>query len=140
MRRRCQAAPSCALRRSGPDVSYHLEPRYPSSPDLSTIRQGCWHEQAATIRYAGKSGAVTERTILPLDIADLDRKLMVLAWCCLRNAFRMLRADRVSDANLAGESLRPRRASMFGAARGVAQHHVHIDESIRMVTAERAVA
>lgn len=92
---------------------YRLETRYPSSPDLNTIRQGCWREEAVAIRYADKSGAVTHRTILPLAIAYLDRKLMVLAWCCLREGFRMFQADRVSDANLSGESFRPRRVSML---------------------------
>ena len=92
---------------------YRLETRYPPSPDLNTIREGCWREEAVAIRYADKSGAVTERTILPLAIAYLDRKLMVLAWCCLRKAFRMFQGDRVSDAELAGESFRPRRVSML---------------------------
>ena len=92
---------------------YRLESRYPPSPDLNTIRQGCWHEQAVAIRYADRSGAVTERTILPLAIAYLDRKLMILAWCCLREGFRMFQADHVSDAELAGESFRPRRVSLL---------------------------
>jgi predicted DNA-binding transcriptional regulator YafY len=92
---------------------YRLETRYPYPPELETIRQGCWREEAVVIRYADKSGTVTERTIFPLTIAYLDRKLMVLAWCCLRKAFRMFQADRVSDADLAGESFRPRRVSML---------------------------
>lgn len=92
---------------------YRLETRYPPSPNLNTIRQGCWREEAVAIRYADKSGAVTERTIFPFAIAYLDRKLMVLAWCCLRKAFRKFQADRVSGAELAGESFRPRRVSML---------------------------
>ncbi len=92
---------------------YRLQTRYAPSPDLHTIRQGCWQERAVTIRYADKTGAVTRRTILPLAIAYLDRKLMVLAWCRLREGFRMFQADRVSDADLAAESFRPRRVSML---------------------------
>ena len=92
---------------------YRLETRYPSSPDLSTIRQGCWNEEAVNIRYADKGGTVTKRTILPLAISYLDRKLIVLAWCCLRKGFRKFQADRISDADLAGESFRPRRVSML---------------------------
>ena len=92
---------------------YRLETRYPPASDLNTIRQGCWHEEAVTIRYADKSGNLTQRTILPLAIAYLDRKLMVLAWCCLRQGFRMFQADRISDAGLAGESFRPRRVSLL---------------------------
>ena len=92
---------------------HRLETRYPSSPDLSTIRQGCWQEEAVTIHYADKSGKITERTIQPLAIAYLDRKLMVLAWCCLRQAFRMFQVDQISGAKLAGESFRPRRVAML---------------------------
>ncbi len=92
---------------------YRLETRYPSSPDLDTVRQGCWHERAVTIRYADKGGAVTHRTILPLSINYLDRKLMVLAWCCLREGFRMFQADRLSDAELETTSFRPRRVTML---------------------------
>ena len=92
---------------------YRLETRYPTAPELATLRQGCWQEKAVVIRYADKNGAVTERTILPLAIAYLDRKLMVLAWCCLRNGYRMFQSDRVSDAELADESFRPRRVPLL---------------------------
>ena len=92
---------------------YRLETRYPATPDLATIRLGCWQEQAVTIRYADTGGKVTQRTILPLAIAYLDRKLMVLAWCCLRQGFGMFQSNRISDAALAGESFRPRRVSML---------------------------
>lgn len=92
---------------------YRVATRYPSAPDLNTIRQGCWREEAVTIRYADKTDAVTQRTILPLAIAYLDRKLMVLAWCCLREAFRTFQADRISDAQLAGTSFRPKRVTLL---------------------------
>ncbi len=92
---------------------YRLDARYPPSPDLTTIRQGCWREEAVVIRYSDRAGTMTERTILPLAIAYLDRKLMVLAWCCLRKAFRMFQTDKVSDARLSGASFRPRRVSML---------------------------
>lgn len=94
---------------------YRMEARYPSAPDLNTIRQGCWREEAVTIRYADKADAVTQRTILPLAIAYLDRKLMVLAWCCLREAFRTFQASRISDTQLAGTSFRPRRVTLLRA-------------------------
>lgn len=42
-----------------------------------------------------------------------DRTLTVLAWCCLRDAFRMFRTDRMIEVRLAGKSFRPRRASML---------------------------
>ena len=92
---------------------YRVETRYPSSPALNTLRQGCWNEAAVSIRYADKSGALTERTIFPLAIAYLDRKLMVLAWCCLRQGFRMFQSDHISKADMTGKSFRPRRVAML---------------------------
>ena len=92
---------------------YRNERRYASTPDLGTIRQACWREEAVAFRYVDKSGAVTERTILPLAIAYLDRKLMVLAWCCLRTAFRTFDAERMSEVRLAGSRFRPRRATLL---------------------------
>lgn len=90
-----------------------LETRYPPTPNLNTIRQGCWREEAVTIRYADKTGAATQRTILPLAVVYLDRKLMVLAWCCLREAFRKFQADRISAAHLIETSFRPRRVTLL---------------------------
>ena len=92
---------------------YRLETRYPSSPDLHVVRQGCWSEEAVNIGYRDQSGTVTKRMIFPLAIAYLDRKLMVLAWCCLRKGFRMFQADHISAAVMAGQSFRPRRVSML---------------------------
>jgi len=87
--------------------------RYPATFDMTTIRTGCWREEAVTIRYADKDGATTVRTILPLSIVYLDDKMTVLAWCCLRAAFRMFRADRIAAAEPAGTSFRPRRVALL---------------------------
>jgi predicted DNA-binding transcriptional regulator YafY len=92
---------------------YRRETRYAFAPDLDVIRQGCWREEAVSVSYVDKAGAVTERTIHPLAIAYLERKLMVLAWCCLRKDFRMFDAGRLSEARLTGSCFRPRRASLL---------------------------
>ena len=42
-----------------------------------------------------------------------DRTLTVLAWCCLREAFRMFRTDRIVEVKAAGTSFRPRRAMLL---------------------------
>ena len=87
--------------------------RYPPTVDMTAIRAGCWREEAVTIRYADKDGTTTDRTILPLSIVYLDDKMTVLAWCCLRAAFRMFRADRIAGAEPAGTSFRPRRVTLL---------------------------
>jgi predicted DNA-binding transcriptional regulator YafY len=92
---------------------YRRQPRYAATPDLDAIRQGCWREEAVAFRYVDKTGAVTTRTVLPLAIAYLDRRLMVLAWCCLREAFRMFHAEQISQAKLAGSRFRPNRVTLL---------------------------
>lgn len=87
--------------------------RYAGASCLDVVRQGCWREQAVEIGYVDKEGAASRRRILPLAIVYLDRKLMVLAWCCLRDAFRMFDTARISGARLAEEHFRPRRASLL---------------------------
>lgn len=81
--------------------------------DMETIRQACWHEQALTLRYADKAGAVTERTIFPLALIYAERVLVVLAWCCLREAFRMFRLERIVELQTPGTSFRPKRAALL---------------------------
>jgi predicted DNA-binding transcriptional regulator YafY len=92
---------------------YRPEARYAASLDLDTIRGACWREQALSIRYANQGHAVTERTILPLAIVYTDRTLTVLAWCCLREAFRMFRPERIIDLQATGKSFRPQRAALL---------------------------
>ncbi|MFG5118135.1 helix-turn-helix transcriptional regulator [Methylorubrum sp. POS3] len=91
--------------------------RFPAMPDIvgfmATIRSGCWREEALAIRYADKDGAPTERTILPLSIVYLDSQMTLLAWCTLREAFRMFRLDRIRAVAATGISFRPRRAALL---------------------------
>jgi predicted DNA-binding transcriptional regulator YafY len=80
---------------------------------MDLVRQACWREEALAIRYTDKAGAVSERTILPLAIVYTEGTLTVLAWCCLREAFRMFRSDGISELQLAGISFRPRRVVLL---------------------------
>lgn len=92
---------------------YRPEARYASPVDMGLLRESCWREDALAIRYRDQHGAVTERTIYPLTIAYADRVLPVLAWCCMREAFRIFRTDRIVRASKAGTSFRPRRAALL---------------------------
>ncbi|MBA9066683.1 putative DNA-binding transcriptional regulator YafY [Methylobacterium sp. RAS18] len=89
------------------------ETRFSKIPDMETIRAGCWREEALALRYSDKDGAITERQILPLSIVYLDSKMTLLAWCCLREAFRMFRLDRIEGVRMAGTSFRPRRVTLL---------------------------
>lgn len=94
---------------------YRPEARHPETFDTGLIRDACWREEALAIRYADEHGAETERTILPLALVYADSRLVVLAWCRLREAFRMFRLDRIREAKAEGTSFRPRRAALLRA-------------------------
>jgi predicted DNA-binding transcriptional regulator YafY len=92
---------------------YHPDARYGDVRNMDTIRHACWKEEALTISYADKGHAVSERTILPLAVMYTDRTLTVLAWCCLRKAYRMFRTDRIIALANSGTSFRPKRATLL---------------------------
>jgi predicted DNA-binding transcriptional regulator YafY len=92
---------------------YRPEQRYVAVNHAEEIRQACWEEEALDIRYLDQNGVASERTILPLAIVYTDRTQTLLSWCCLRQAFRMFRIDRVTDAKRSGTSFRPKRAALL---------------------------
>lgn len=96
---------------------HRFVPRYPALPDMDTIRAACWREEVLEIAYTDRQGAATVRRIWPLAIVYLDNMLVVLARCCLREAFRMFRTDRISAVVSVGGSVdgsfRPRRAALL---------------------------
>lgn len=87
--------------------------RFSSLPDMATIRACCWREEALSIDYRDGHGAASKRTIWPLAIVYLDGMLVVLARCCLREDFRMFRAERIAVLAPTGASFRPRRAALL---------------------------
>jgi len=93
---------------------YRPNPRFTVTPHIEPLRQACWTETALTIAYADKQGAPTERTIYPLAIVHAERVQLVLAWCCLRQAFRMFRTDGIRELEDAGISFKPQRARLLG--------------------------
>ncbi|MDB5506750.1 MAG: transcriptional regulator [Devosia sp.] len=92
---------------------YRPDQRSAAPFHLDAVRQACWREEALAIRYADQHGAVTERTILPLAIMYSDRTLTLLAWCSLREAFRMFRLERIAALDMPGTSFRPRRVALL---------------------------
>ncbi|QGY00887.1 YafY family transcriptional regulator [Methylobacterium mesophilicum SR1.6/6] len=94
---------------------YRPEARHAASPDTILIREACWREEKLIICYTDEQGAATERTILPLAIVYTEQRSVVLAWCQMREAFRMFRLDRIGDARAGTGSFRPRRASLLRA-------------------------
>ena len=94
-------------------MSYRFEKRGAPSAWLPVIRQACWDEQALDIAYLDKDGVATRRVIWPLSIVFLDRTLMLLAFCQLRQDYRRFHLHRIIEAMPAGISFRPRRVPML---------------------------
>lgn len=91
---------------------YRPEPRT-VGVDLEILREAAWRERAVEIAYVDQQGAESERTIWPLALVYTERTLSVLAWCCLRQDFRIFRGDRMRAARVTGESFRPRRVALL---------------------------
>ncbi|MET0319310.1 MAG: YafY family protein [Duganella sp.] len=96
---------------------HHFEQQRPRLPDMATIREACWHERALLIEYKDRHGMASTRTLWPLSIVYVERRFVLLAYCCLRQDFRMFRMDRIGTVSLTDASFRPRRAALLRAYR-----------------------
>ena len=83
------------------------------SVDMSLLRRACWEELALELRYRDLAGRVTQREVWPLGLSYSDRALMLLAWCCLRQDWRVFHVSRIEEACLNGHSFRPRRVPLL---------------------------
>lgn len=92
---------------------HRFSARPPLATDMQQIREACWREEALQLDYVDRDGAATVRKVWPLGIVYVDRLLVLLAWCCLRQDFRMFRLERIQQVESLGESFRPRRASLL---------------------------
>jgi predicted DNA-binding transcriptional regulator YafY len=92
---------------------YRFERRDPPIVDVGLLREACWQERAVVIGYVDAGQQRTDRQVLPLAIVYLERVLVLLAWCCLRQDFRKFRVDRIADIQMTEASFRPRRVAML---------------------------
>ena len=87
----------------------------PGWQHMDLIRQSCWREEALEIGYSDRENVATQRTIWPLSVVYVDKILVVLARCCLRDDFRIFRVERMTAVETTGISFRPRRAGLLKA-------------------------
>jgi predicted DNA-binding transcriptional regulator YafY len=92
---------------------YRFDKREPPPIDVSLLREASWQERAVVIGYVDAERQRTDRKVLPLAIVYLERVLVLLAWCCLREDYRKFRVDRIVDVRMTEESFRPRRVPML---------------------------
>lgn len=93
--------------------TYRFEKRSPAPANLALIREACWDERALDITYQDRASAQTQRRIWPLSVVFLDRTLMLLAFCTLRQGFRRFRLEAMHNVTLTPESFRPRRVPLL---------------------------
>jgi predicted DNA-binding transcriptional regulator YafY len=92
---------------------YRFDRRDPPAVDVGLLREACWKERVVVIRYVDAGQKQTDRQILPLAIVYLERVLVLLAWCCLRQDYRKFRVDRIAGIQMTEASFRPRRVPML---------------------------
>jgi len=66
-------------------------------PVLGELRRAMRAEKAVHITYADESGRTSQRDIWPVQLAYYEGKQIIAAWCCLRQAFRHFRTDRILE-------------------------------------------
>ena len=93
--------------------TYRFEKRPPAPAHLAVIREACWDERALDISYTDREGGSTDRVVWPLSVVFLDRTLMLLAWCTLRQGFRRFKLDQVGRVQITSVSFRPRRVPLL---------------------------
>ena len=81
--------------------------------DPAIIRNAAWDELAIDMEYGDVHDVVTRRRVLPLQIVYMDEVLCLLAHCCLRDAPRVFRLDRIRQLSLSDQSFRPHRVSLL---------------------------
>lgn len=67
-------------------------------PVLGLVRAAMRNERALRISYTDESSQTTERDIWPVQLGYYEGKQIVAAWCCVREAFRHFRTDRIVRA------------------------------------------
>ena len=93
--------------------TYRFQRRPEAPASLAMIREACWDERALDLTYRDTAGQITRRRIWPLSVVFLDRTLMLLAWCCLRQGFRRFHLEMMDQITLTDESFRPRRVALL---------------------------
>lgn len=81
--------------------------------DVAKLRQATRDEFEISIDYLDANESSTKRQVKPLSLVFMDKSLMLLAWCNMRNDFRSFRVDRIQKLLVEKSSFRPKRVSML---------------------------
>lgn len=69
----------------------------PRTPILERARAAMRDERAVEMEYEDAEGRASSRTVWPVQLAYYEQKEIVIAWCCLREDYRLFRTDRIKS-------------------------------------------
>ncbi|MEO0403123.1 MAG: YafY family protein [Pseudomonadota bacterium] len=106
----------------------------PPRIDVGQLRQAAWDEVSVRFAYQDAKGDQTERAVKPLGIVYMENTNVLLAWCHLRQDFRVFRLDRMDALEITSDSFRPHRVPLLR------DHLARIRAEIEEVAKDRATA
>lgn len=81
--------------------------------DVAELRQATWDEKCVNFDYVDIKNDATNRSVKPLGIVYLDFNNCLLAWCLMRQDFRVFRLDRMLTLTVTEQSFRPHRVALL---------------------------
>lgn len=99
--------------------------------DIADIRLAIRAHQKIEIHYSDASGIETRRTVWPVAVAYHKGVRLVVAWCELRNAFRLFRVDRIRRLDATDMPIPERRKILFHRWRqeAIAEHGDYLNSN-----------
>ncbi|WP_333573979.1 helix-turn-helix transcriptional regulator [Sphingomonas sp.] len=86
--------------------------RLDAGVDVARLRAWSLQGRKLWIRYSDGAGQESERMIWPFLVGYMDRVRVVIAWCELRQGFRMFRTDRLLRVEFREERYPERRSTL----------------------------
>lgn len=114
------------------DARRYAQPIVPRI-DVAELRKATWDEEIVAFSYEDAKGDVSIRDVKPLGIVFLQDTNMLMAWCLLRQDFRVFRLDRMDDLSRTGASFRPNRVALLR------DHMARIREEVAAAAEDRAL-
>ena len=81
--------------------------------DPAILRAACWEESEVHFAYVDGGGRSSTLRVKPLSLFYFDRSTVLVAWCYLRQAFRVFRLDRMEALEVSDQSFRPDRVPLL---------------------------
>ena len=72
------------------------------SVDARELRKAAWEERTIRFDYEDVNGAATQRSVDPLAIVFMQASHCLMAWCHLRQDYRIFRLDRMKNLDSDG--------------------------------------